>query len=367
MAYLIRASEREAFKRCRRAWDFGSRNRQNLELIDPAGSVDLEQAVRDALAVYYFPGMWEWKRAIVQPLVHQALEKSVRGQVGGDTTDTTRTDSTDDPAVQEVLSRGHALLDAYAAWASTVDRFTPIRVQTDFEVNVPDPAAPGVELLTPDGEPIRYTDRVDLLAVDDDDAYWVIQHRIVHDSFADDENLQLDERTVAWCWAWPLFYLGMRVVGTMYNEIRADSGAPGVSTTAAERIEQPRMRHRRMYARTEVVPRERVRAEGTDEFRRTRIPRSDAELAVAGANLAAEARAVTSHDLQIYPSPGPEICAHCAYTAPCLVLTEGGDVEAELTRWYRQREPEKIEEGRLGGVSWSMNRGAAPPRWPRQP
>lgn len=356
MAYRIRASDRAAFKRCRRAWDLGSRNRQNFEPITASGSVDLEQAVRDALAVYYFPGMWEWNRAIVQPLVHQALEKSVLGQSGADTAD--------DEAVRDVLARGHALLDAYAAWAPTVDRFTPIRVQTDFEVNIADPVTPGIDLLTPDGDPIRYTDRVDLLAVDGDDAYWVIQHRLVTESWTDDETLQLDERTIAWCWAWPLFYLGMRIVGTMYNEIWAYSGEPG-ATPAPPLTEQPHVRHRRMYARSEAVPRERVRAEGTDEFRRTCIPRGDAELAAAGADLAAEARAATSHDVQIYPSPAPQVCILCAYTAPCLALNEGGDPEAELDRAYRQRPPEEIEEGRLGGASWSMNRGAAPPRWTR--
>lgn len=362
MAYRIRASDRAAFKRCRRAWDLGSRSRQNLQPNPEPGSVDLEEAVRAALAVYYFPGMWEWNRAIVQPLVHQALEKSIRSQLGP---------QAGDQAGHEELDRGHALLDAYAAWAPTVDRFTPIRVDTDFEVNIPDPAvsgadplSPDIDLLTPDGEPIRYTDRVDLLAVDENDAYWVVQHRLVDDHWADDETLQLDERTIAWCWAWPLFYLGMRIVGTMYNEIRTDSGGPG-SNTAPPVVGQQQMRHRRMYARSAVVPRERVRSEGTDEFRRTRIPRSDAELAAAGAGLAAEARTVTSRELRIYPSPAPEVCAPCAYVAPCLLLNEGSDADAELARSYRRRTAEEVEEGRLGGVTWSMNRGAAPPRWPR--
>lgn len=355
MAYRIRASDRTAFKRCRRAWDLGSRNRQNFEPNPQHGSIDLNQAVRDALAVYYFPGMWEWNRSIVQPLVHQALEKSVRGQAAAEA---------DDQALRSALDRGHALLDAYAAWAPSVDHFTPVRVHTDFDVNVPDPATPGSDLLTSDGEPIRYTDRVDLLAVDDDDAYWVIQHRLVVDDWAADSTLQLDERTITWCWAWPLFYLGMHIGGTMYNEIRADAGER-VATSAAPVAGQQQMRHRRMYARTAAVPRERVRAEGTDGFRRTRILRGEAELALAGGSLVAEARAVTGRDLEIYPSPAPEICRPCPYRAPCLVLNEGGDVAAELSRSYRRRPAEQIEEGRLGGVTWSMNRGAAPPRWPR--
>lgn len=361
MVYRIRASDRTAFKRCRRAWDLGSRNRRNFEPKPRPGAVDLDRAVRDALAVYYFPGMWEWNRAIVQPLVHQALEKSVHGQP-----------DTDDQSRQEALDRGHALLDAYAAWAPTVDHFTPVRVVTDFDVNIPDPAGSGSDLLssdllTPGGDPIRYTDRVDLLAIDEDDSYWVVQHRLVVDRWADQDALQLDEQTIVWCWAWPLFYLGMRVAGTVYNEIRADAGEPGTTVPPGEVAGHQQVRHRRMYARSAAVPRERVRAEGTDRFRRTRIPRGTAELAAAGANLAAEAKAATSTDLEIYPTPAPEICLRCSYLAPCLVLNEGGDAEAELARSYRPRPPEEVKEGRLGGATWSMNRGAAPPRWPRDP
>ena len=95
MVYRIHASDRMTFKHCRRAWDLGSRNRQNFEPIPQQGAVDLNRAIRDALAVYYFPGMWEWNRAIVQPLVHQALEKAVHGQ-----------SQTDDQSRKEALDRG---------------------------------------------------------------------------------------------------------------------------------------------------------------------------------------------------------------------------------------------------------------------
>src|SRR5438270_12512811 len=127
MVYRLHTSDRTAFKRCRRQWDFSSGNRQNLELADHSGSIDLNKALRDALAVYYFPGMWEWDRAIVQPLVHQAMDRSLRGQAesGGD-----------GEALHELLDRGHALLVAYAAWPPTGDHLTPIRVVTDCEVHM---------------------------------------------------------------------------------------------------------------------------------------------------------------------------------------------------------------------------------------
>jgi len=351
MVYRIHPSDRTAFKRCRREWDLSSRNRHNLEPVSRPGPIDLAQALRDALAVYYFPGMWEWDRSIVAPLVHQALDRSMRSQA-----------EADDQALLETLDWGHELLDAYAAWAPTVDRFTPLRVDTDFEVNIPDPAASGAHLVTPAGAEIRYCDRVDLLAIDSDDAYWVVQHRLVTDSWADHDALQLDERTIAWSWAWPQFYLGMQITGTVYNEIRADAGELGARTPQPG--ERPQVRHRRMYARSGTVSGERLDAEGTEAFRRTRIRRGEAELAAAGADLAAEAGTATRTDLEIYPSPEPGVCARCAYRPPCLVLNQGGDLSAELSRSYQHRAPEPVQEGRLGGVTWSMNRGAAPPRWP---
>jgi hypothetical protein len=360
MAYRIHASDRTAFKRCRREWDFSSRNRQDLEpIVSPEGPIDLTQAVRDALAVYYFPGMWEWDRSIVQPLVHRALDRSVRALVKA----RAGTQGEDETGLQDALDRGNALLDAYAAWAPTVDHFTPLRVDTDFEVNIPDPATPGVHLMIPGGDEVRYCDRVDLLAIDSEDAYWVVQHRLVTDSWADHEALELDERTIAWSWAWPQFYLGMRIAGTVYNEVRVDAGGLGASAPLLAGHQQ--VGHRRMYARSSAVAGHRLQAQGTDGFRRTRIRRGEAELAAAGADLAAEIKTATSTDLEIYPSPAPGICTRCSYRPPCLLLNRGEDPAAELSKSYRHRPPEPVQEGRLGGVTWSMNRGAAPPPWSR--
>ncbi|HET9255884.1 MAG TPA: hypothetical protein VFO16_11870 [Pseudonocardiaceae bacterium] len=359
MVYRVHARERAAFKRCRREWDLGSPNRQNLEPVRRPGALDRSQALRDALAVYYFPGMWEWDRAIVHPLVYQALDRSLRGRAdGGGATG-------DERARQEALDWGRALLDAYAAWAPTVDNFTPIRIDTDFEVNVPDPARPDTNLLTADGDEVRYCGRVDLLVIDSDDAYWVIQHRLVTESWAEEDTLQLDERTIAWAWAWPKFYLGMRIAGTMYNEIRVDAGELGGKPPPPSG--RARVGHRRMYARSGAVGGERLQIEGTDGFRRTQIRRGEAELAAAGRDLAAELSIATSVNLPVYPSPEPGVCARCAYRVPCVMMNQGRDTTAELSASYQQRPPESIQEGRLGGVTWSMNRGAAPPpNWSRK-
>ena len=92
MAYRFTPADRGAFKRCRRQWDFGARERQNLEPAE-AAAPDLELAVRDALAVYYFPGMWDWQRSVVLPLVLQGLARSLGGPAAAGCDHTCRTQS----------------------------------------------------------------------------------------------------------------------------------------------------------------------------------------------------------------------------------------------------------------------------------
>jgi hypothetical protein len=378
VAYAVRPWDRTWYRTCRRAWDFGSRQRRNLEPQHVPFSVDLDRALRDALAVYYFPGMWEWDRSVVLPLTRQALDRAMYKQRDS------HPGLTEDQAerFEAELGTGRQLLDQYLEWAPALDRFWPVRVETDFDVQVPDWRSPGEDLVVPGaGEAIRYQGRVDLLVVDEHDAYWVVRHRLAQDGFCDPYLLVLDDELLAAAWAWEIFYLGMRVAGTIHNELR-----PGVTPPdPAEPVRRPRAshafararaaaarddeeraatgpvaRHRRMYARAERTPTDVVVEEGGDMFRRTRIPRSAAELEGLGRNLGQEALEMADPHLVPYPTPGG-FCADCMYRPPCLALQAGDDVEAILAGGYQTRPDEVPEEGRLGAVTWSMNRGAAPP------
>jgi hypothetical protein len=371
MAYRFTPADRGAFKRCRRQWDFGARERQNLEPAEAATS-DLELAVRDALAVYYFPGMWDWQRSVVLPLVLQGLARSLGGQA----------------AAAGDLAAGRALLERYFQWAPGVDRFSPVQVETRFEVNLPDPAGGDRELVLADGRPIRYQGRVDLLAGDEHDRYWVVAHRLV-DRFGAAEDLLLDEELVAACWAMERFYPGIRIAGTIHNQLLLDPEP--AAKTAWSRLRRRlvhsdrqvrRSGHERgipqheasgggrslPYARRgaargrppDPVP---VASVGDGTFRRTRIPRDRAELEAMGARLAAEALDMVDPALRPYPNPAPEHCGACRFVTPCLAIERGQDVRAVLQAGYRDRGPERVEPGRLGAATWGTGRGAAPPRF----
>ena len=325
--------------------------------------------MHDALAVYYFPGMWEWSRNVVQPLAHEAFLKAMHADrraheahspLGAD----------DAGAWEDALRSGSDLLDAYFEWAPTVDGFTPVRVETDFEVDVPDPDQPDRDLTAADGRAFRFRGRVEVLVVDDDDVYWLVDHRLVGPEWTELDLLVLDEAGITACWAWERCFIGMRIAGVLYNELRIDvSAGAGSTVDAAPSDPAPVTRasgHRRMYARPRRVPDPQIAQVETSRFRRTRVPRSRDQLERMRRQLAGEVMEMTDPALALYPHPTRANCGACAYREPCLAMNEGGDAAAILASQFRER-GEELEEGRLGGVTWSMNRGAVPPRFGSAP
>jgi hypothetical protein len=371
-------TERHLFKQCRRAWDLEAVGRRNLEPIVSSDPFDVDRCLRDALAVYYYPGMWDWTRSVVIPLVGQALERAI---------------ARESDRLGPELPRGfdartaaaRRLLEHYVEWAPTVERLAPVLVEVDFSADLPDPAGVDSALPMARGQHIRYQGRLDLLGLDEHDAYWVTRHRVVRE-WTPLDALVRDEETVAACWAWEQYYIGMEITGTIYNEMRLPTGAqlvadadrPPAGEARRERGGVPQHegsgggrsipQHRRLYARsTEPVDSSRVVQDTAPLFRRTWIRRSRDEIVQAGGQLAAEAREMFNREVFVYPSPSESACRRCSFAAPCMALYEGRGAEAEtiLDSSYRSRPLEEVVEGRLGGVTWSTGRGAAPPRFAR--
>jgi hypothetical protein len=361
-ACVIRSTDRKLFKRCRRAWDLSSRSRQNLEPINPTCLFDFDRAIHDALAVYYFPGMWEWNREIVLPLAIDGFLKSMQKQRDRYASGQTLSAQQEQDWAHHI-ELGAELLNRYFQWAPAVDRFSPIRVESEFEVNIPDPLNPGRDLVEQEGIPLRYRGRIDLLAVDGYDAYWLVRHKVVGE-WGEIDQLLLDDESVSYCWAWENFFLGMKIAGVIYNEIRKDvSGKGGNSSHAASPVAspEPMAGHRRMYAQANREPDQMIKQQGNDRFRRTQIPRGRKELKNIGKQLALEALDMINPEIRLYPNPSKENCAACDYVAPCIGMNEFGSASAILESLYRKRDERETEEGRIGGSTWSVDRGAIPP------
>jgi hypothetical protein len=336
---------------------------------------DFERAIHDALAVYYFPGMWEWNRAIVLPLVLEGFHKSMRKQRDKYSARHELSAEEDDDWNHH-LKLGEVMLEHYFEWAPKVDRFAPIQVETEFEVNIPDPDRPGHDLVVPDSVPIlpiRYRGRIDMLLLDEYNSYWLIDHRLAIEKWEETDQLLLDEQGVSHCWALEHLYPGMRVAGVIYNELRKvtpyglpQSAEVNLSTGGNQDMKHeaaPIVQNRRIYMQAIREPDFGVKQQGNELFRRTQIPRRRDMIENFGRQIVLEVRDMTDTEIRLYPNPSSETCSICPFRRPCIAMTEGRAIDSILEISYRKRGHEEAEEGRLGGSTWSMDRGAMPPKF----
>jgi hypothetical protein len=222
------------------------------------------------------------------------------------------------PLVLKAAGEAAAFVERYVDWAERVDDFEPLRVEFDYDARVPDPNGDG-DLAAPDGRAVHYVGRANALIVDTNGAHWLLIHRF--GPWSSPEVLQLDEEAVTAAWAWEHTFLDAKIQGALYNELTADA-----------------------------------------RFRRTRVRFTRDAIALAGAQLARETAEMLDPDLAVYPTPAAD-CVSCAFVAPCIEMQAGGDAEDLLGRDFKARPPETLEEGRLGGSTWGMGRGAMPVRF----
>lgn len=219
------------------------------------------------------------------------------------------------PLVLQAAGSAADFVERYVDWAAELDDFEPLRVEFDYDAPVPDPRGGG-DLVAPDGRGVHYQGRANALVVDGDRAHWLLVHRI--GPWTNAALLQLDQSAVCAAWAWETTFLDVRIAGVLYNELTPEA-----------------------------------------RFRRTRLRLSRGAIERAGQQLAVEAALMVDQGLAVFPTPAPD-CDVCAFLAPCLAMQDGHDAEDLLSRDYRPAPPEEPEEGRLGGATWGMGRGAMP-------
>lgn len=372
MPYTINSSDRESFQSCRRAWDLGSGLRQNYEPVAATQAFDFDQAMHYALAVYYFPAMWDWNRSIVRPLALQGFVRSMREQ-REDYAARHEFTPEQDEEWNGYLELGKSMLEDYFEWASAVDDFDTMRVETDMAVNIPDPWSPGNEMVTPAGEPIRFGARIELLVVDQEDQFWLVDHRLAGRDWADTEQLLLDEELVAQCWACELHYLKVAIAGTVYNELSAhtllrpsgEAQGTWANGHGGSVDSEPARAPRDPQRWSELTPPSQQRGgstngeggeqgrlvyqEGNEFFRRTWIRRGRTELDNAGRHMALLARDMTDPELLVYPSPSQQHCPRCNYRELCIGMNEGSDVDGIVRASYRKRPAGEYRRARIGG------------------
>jgi hypothetical protein len=224
-----------------------------------------------------------------------------------------------------------------------------------------------------DGTPVIYPCRIDLVAVDAADKYWVVCHQMV-DEWQDIDRLERDEQAVAACWAFEHDYIGVQIAGTIHNEVRIAGPLKfPPAWSAMKRIPKTVAQHEPSGGGRSIPQHQRVSAQASPgdatnrieqrtagALRRTRIRRSRHEITSAGMVISAEAVDMTGWPT-IYPTFAVH-CRDCEFRVPCSAITEGFDAEPLLQADF-QRAHSEPSKPRLGQSTWGFGRGAAPPRW----
>jgi len=86
-----------------------------------------------------------------------------------------------------------------------------------------------------------------------------------------------------------------------------------------------------------------------------------AEVSQAGRRLGTDVAEMARDDVVVVPSPSDLTCGACPFREPCQAMRLGQDAGPIVSSRYRERPPDILEEGRLGGGAWGTGRGAAPP------
>jgi hypothetical protein len=194
---------------------------------------------------------------------------------------------------------------------------------------------------------VLYRVRIDLVVVDDDGKYWLMEQRLRRHRFAVLDDLLLDDVALTRSWGWELGFLAT-IAGTIHNELLL----PGAGDPGPEDPGPLNVGPAGGPDDVEVVDlgSRQVERQSGRWFRRTRIPRPRAEIESAGRRVAEQSRLMTKAGLECYPTPSSTSCPACEFRSPCMTLMEGADPEPVLREGYRTRVQRDFEEGRLGSV-----------------
>jgi hypothetical protein len=352
MTSFIHTSDRLSFKRCRRRWNWASHLRGNLKPVKTARPLQFGSAIHRAMEVYYNPVTWNWvrhgtpeQRAVVERLVLDVFREEMLydRRTAIIENDDKPLNAEEEAEWQEHLELGQGMLRHYFTWAPPRDTFTPIGVEIDFYVLIPD-------VLDEKGEAVYYRGRIDLLVQDDWGYYWIIDHKTTARMDDGTEHLELDEQMGSYQWALEK-QLGIPIAGSVYNELYKGYPQPPTMNKVQRQgrwfsVNKTQDTSYAMYLQTLIEYNEPIelyrevldhfRLNGKQWFRRTQIHRSPHEMKEMGERISMEAMDMVDPNIRLYPNPSRFSCRWCPFRTPCLMVNDGSDVQWILNSNFRK-------------------------------
>jgi len=357
--HIIRTSDRGSFRSCRQEWDWSSKIRSNLEPAQRYAPFEDGTTWHEALAEYYFPGTWH---LLDNPLTAVAVHQAARDKLSQVHTEQVALaiqlygeETLPDERLVEYGERYDMLsgmLEHYFKWAPTVDNFTPVKIEIEFEVPI---ETPNGKLYKIDNEPVMYQGRLDGLVQDPQGRYWIFEHKTAG-QMGNTAWLELDAQCGSYAWAIQK-QLGVRIAGIIYSRALKAVPKPAKAllkpykgrnfstnkqsrTTYALFTEQLKVAGEPETQYTEYL--NYLRDKGNPFFDRLEVYRNEAALETMGRNIYLEAKEMLSQPA-IYPSPNMFSCNFCRFREPCIAKQNGYDYQFILDELFVPRSKDVIQ------------------------
>lgn len=363
---IIRTSDRNQFRKCRLAWDYGSKIRLNYMPASPIEPLDFGSAIHDAMQVLYDPKRWhDEDRSLVLVEAHAAFMRWMvkwKKQL----VKLNQWDAYKDRHA-ELIVLGKSMIDFYVTWVAEGPKgnrdknWEPIFTEIEFEIPIPvseknrdivrnGPRSFTYNRLLRDGEftrgdylhkadgnggshPILYQGRIDLVILDlQTEKNWIIDHKTAAQFMDQTSWVDKDTQTRSYGWACKQV-LGIDIEGVMFNRLRKKvPDKPQVLASGALSKNKSQTTTPELY-RAEIKKRGLDPAQYADFLSyfegQTYVERLSSIHSREAYEQTERAILMEAMDMLgnpfIYPSPDMFSCNYCSFRAPCSAYHDGLD------------------------------------------
>jgi hypothetical protein len=374
--HIIRTSDRLQFKKCRRAWDIGSKIRQDLEPIAVRIPLEFGTQIHAALEHWYDPEFWgDHSIEVRKNLALEQFKKEWFKQYKiHENSGVLNAELQQE--YNEHYELGLKMIENYVEWSQSNDKgLTPVYTEIEFEVPIKVPrnsfrALPQGFSNTLDwnlqfyGAPVFYQGRIDLVVRDSQGRYWLVDHKTAGRLEENTSFLTLDEQMKSYAWAIQKC-LGIKVAGVLYNELYKGVSEPpallqrrrkGCAFSTSKSQDTDFETALKTFKNEDKAAFKAglyddyltfLKEEGRTFIRRTPIMYTQEQLEILGDQICEEAIDMLN-DPSVYPNPNKFGCRWCDHRAMCIAMNDGQDVEWMQNTIYTKRTKNKTSEDKVG-------------------
>lgn len=334
--FIVTTSDRTTFKRCRRKWDLGSKNRQSLVPVGGEVSGPLWQGTGHHFALEDWYGYNIFGKP--QDAFRAYVDSHRRSELPGD--------------YKEVVDLEIGMLDYFTElWLPQhgeplqtlwIDGVPQVEVSIQIPLDIPPP---------PGYTSVIYVLTLDRVAIDDYDRLVVVDYKTEKKAY-DPGRLEQDPQVSAYLWGAWLIY-GPRVEGAVWHHfLKAVPDEPDVLKDGSLSKNKNQYTTAAMYEKTcrkyygEVPSTYRdiinhfaaqETPEGDRFIKRESIYRNETFMQNTERAIFSEIRDMIDPNLSLYPNPTRDCTWDCPFRAISLAMDDGSDyqymIETEYEKW----------------------------------